>query len=77
MTPGTTNLQQAWIAILNVANNRPPILSDPQPNPIKSNGLTITLTKPHTNEKLLDSKIQMKNYIGFPGDRSLRRKNEV
>ena len=40
------------------------------------NTLTITLTETHLNEKILDSEIQMKNYIGFLADRKLGRKNE-
>ena len=32
------------------------------------NILTITLTEMHLNEKILDSEIQMKNYIGFCAD---------
>ena len=39
------------------------------------NTLTITLTEMHLNEKILDSEIQMKNYIGFCADRTLGRKN--
>ena len=39
------------------------------------NTLTITLTEIHLNEKILDSEIQMKNYIGFRADRTLGRKN--
>ena len=39
------------------------------------NTLTITLTETHLNEKILDSEIQMKNYIGFSADRTLGRKN--
>ena len=39
------------------------------------NTLTITLTETHLNEKILDSEIQMKNYIGFRADRTLGRKN--
>ena len=39
------------------------------------NTLTITFTEPHLNEKILDSEIQMKNYIGFRADRTLGRKN--
>ena len=39
------------------------------------NTLTITLTETHLNEKILDSGIQMKNYIGFRVDRTLGRKN--
>ena len=38
------------------------------------NTLTITLTETHLNEKILDSDIQMKNYIGFRVDRTLGRK---
>ena len=30
----------------------------------------------HLNEKILDSEIQMKNYVGFRADRTLGRKNE-
>ena len=37
--------------------------------------MTITLTETHLNEKILDSEIQMKNYIGFRADRTLGRKN--
>ena len=37
--------------------------------------MTITLTETHLNEKILDSEIQMKNYIGFREDRTLSRKN--
>ena len=39
------------------------------------NTLTIRPTETHLNEKTLDSEIQMKNYIGFRADRTLRRKN--
>ena len=39
------------------------------------NTLTITLTETHLNEKILDSEIQMKNYIGFSADRTYGRKN--
>ena len=39
------------------------------------NTLIITLTETHLNEKILDSMIQMKNYIGFRADRTLGRKN--
>ena len=39
------------------------------------NTLTITLKETHLNEKILDSEIQMKNYIGFRADRTLGRKN--
>ena len=39
------------------------------------NILTITLTETYLNEKILDSEIQMKNYIGFRADRILGRKN--
>ena len=39
------------------------------------NTLTITLTETHLNEKILDSEIQMKNYIGFRADRTLGREN--
>ena len=39
------------------------------------NALTITLTETHLNEKILDSEIQMKNYIGFRADRTLCRKS--
>ena len=39
------------------------------------NTLTITLTETHLNEKILDSKSQMKNYIGFRADRALGRKH--
>ena len=39
------------------------------------NTLTITLTETHLNEKILDSVIRMKNYIGFSLDRTLGRKN--
>ena len=35
------------------------------------NTLTITLTEMHSNDKILDSEIQMKNYIGFRADRTL------
>ena len=38
------------------------------------NALTNTLTETHLNEKILDSEIQMKNYIGFRADRTLGRK---
>ena len=38
------------------------------------NTLTITLTETHLNENILDSEIQMKNYIGFRADRTLGRK---
>ena len=34
------------------------------------NTLTITLTETHLNKKILDSEIQMKNYIGFRADRT-------
>ena len=40
------------------------------------NTLTITLTETHFNEKILDSEIQMKKYIGFRADRTLGGKNE-
>ena len=39
------------------------------------NTLTITLTETHLNEKILDSEIQMKNYIGISADVTLGRKN--
>ena len=39
------------------------------------NALAITLTETYLNEKILDSEIQMKNYIGFRADRTLGRKN--
>ena len=39
------------------------------------NVLTITLTETHLNEKIPDSEIQMKNYIGFRADRTVGRKN--
>ena len=39
------------------------------------NTLTITLAETHLNKKILDSEIQMKNYIGFSADRTLGRKN--
>ena len=39
------------------------------------NTLTITLTETHLNEKILDSKIQMKNCIGFRAERTVGRKN--
>ena len=39
------------------------------------NTLTITLTDTRLNEKILDSKIHMKNYIGFRADRTLGIKN--
>ena len=39
------------------------------------NTLTIALTETHLNKKILDSEIQMKNYIGFRADRTLGRKN--
>ena len=39
------------------------------------NTLTITLTESHLNEKILDSEIQMKNYIAFRADRTFGRKN--
>ena len=39
------------------------------------NTLTITLTETHLNKKILDSEIQMKNYIGFRADLTLGRKN--
>ena len=39
------------------------------------NTLTITLTETHLNEKILDSEIQMKNYIGFRADWTLGKKN--
>ena len=38
------------------------------------NTLTITLTETHLNEKILDSEIQMNNYIGFRADRTVGRK---
>ena len=37
--------------------------------------MTITLTETHLSEKILDSELQMKNYIGFCADRTLGRKN--
>ena len=37
--------------------------------------MTITFTETHLNENILDSEIQMKNYIGFRADRTLGRKN--
>ena len=40
------------------------------------NTLTITHTETHLNEEILDSEIQMTNYIGFREDRTLGRKNE-
>ena len=39
------------------------------------NTMAITLTETHLNERILDSEIQMKNYIGFRADRTLGRKN--
>ena len=36
------------------------------------NTLTITLTEKHLNEKILDSEIQMKNFIGFRADRTYK-----
>ena len=39
------------------------------------NTLTIKLTETHLNEKILDSEIQMRNYIRFRADRTLGRKN--
>ena len=39
------------------------------------NTLTITLAETHLNEKILDSELQMKNYIGFRADRTFGRKN--
>ena len=39
------------------------------------NTLTITLTETHLNAKILDSEIQMKNYIGFCADRTFGKKN--
>ena len=39
------------------------------------NTLTITLTETHLNEKILDSEVRMKNYIGFRADRTFGRKN--
>ena len=39
--------------------------------PNNENTLIITLTETHLNEKILDSEIQMKNYIGFRADRTL------
>ena len=39
------------------------------------NTLTITLTGMHLNEKILDSEIQMKNYIRFCAYQTLGRKN--
>ena len=39
------------------------------------NTLTIKLTEMNLNEKIHDSEIQMKNYIGFCADRTLGRKN--
>ena len=41
------------------------------------NTLTITLTETHLNEKILDSEIQMKNYIGFRADRTLSKNGGV
>ena len=41
------------------------------------NTLTITLTETHLNEKILESEIQMKNYVEFRADRTLGRKNRV
>ena len=38
------------------------------------NTLTITLTEMHLIEKIFDSEIQMKNYIGFRADRTLVEK---
>ena len=37
--------------------------------------MTITLTETHLNEKILDSEIRLKNYIGFCADQTLDRKN--
>ena len=37
--------------------------------------MTTTPTEMHLSEKILDSEVQMKNYIGFRADRSLGRKN--
>ena len=37
--------------------------------------LTIAFTETHLNEKILDSDIQMKNYIEFRADRTLGIKN--
>ena len=39
------------------------------------NTFTFTLTETHLNEKILDSEVQMKNYIRFRADRTLGRKN--
>ena len=41
------------------------------------NTLTITFAETHLNEIILDSEIQMKNYIGFRADRTLGRKMGV
>ena len=43
--------------------------------PDNENALTITLTETDLNEKILDSQIQMKNYIGFRANRTLGKKN--
>ena len=37
--------------------------------------MTITLTETYLHEKILDSEMQMKIYIGFRADRTLGRKN--
>ena len=39
------------------------------------NTLTITLTETHLNEKILDSEVHMKNYLGFRADQTVGKKN--